>query len=85
MRTGGLEVGLGLDGAEAGLGDIHYARVGQLRGRVGLSHRDLHLCLHVGVVQPARVKLSLEGCKCESEKCSTKCDVGRRVGQVKLK
>ena len=85
MRTGGLEVGLGLDGAEAGLGDIHYARVGQLRGRVGLSHRDLHLCLHVGVGQPARVKLSLEGCKCESEKCSTKCDVGRRVGHVKLK
>ena len=29
MRTGGLEVGLGLDGAEAGLGDIHYARVGE--------------------------------------------------------
>ena len=77
---------LELDGAEAGLADdIHCARVGQLRGTVGFSHRHLHLCLHVGVGQPARVKLSLEGCKCESEKCSTKCDVARRVGHVKLK
>ena len=77
---------LELDGAEAGLADdIHCARVGQLRGTVGFSHRHLHLCLHVGVGQPAGVKLSLEGCKCESEKCSTKCDVARRVGHVKLK